>query len=429
MIRGLVTSGLLTAAALVWALAGNGGPALVALGPELRLGLYTVAILLAWRFQRSRVMSATILLALLDFALDPLAVSGPAPQGFVALAGILSLAYVVLLAYSRDHGLLSPAGLLHAFAPAALMGLLVLARTYEAAGLTALVEWSPAAPGAEGAAGEGLSLLDRAARQGRILADDLMGLVPGRMSPALGVAAGASGLLLLLSFWSRGGPVQRGLFWAAVSVGAALAFGSGSADASLMLLAGGLILGISVVELSYALAYKDDLTGLPSRRALRRKLKELKPPFTLAMVDVDHFKRINDRHGHDVGDQALRLVAARLEAKVGTSKVFRYGGEEFALVIPGRDRMAAESILEGARKGVEESRFRMRGRTRTGNPEKGRSRRGNPRFKKMPPQTLSVTVSIGAADSAKSGEPQRVLKMADRALYKAKERGRNRVVL
>jgi PleD family two-component response regulator len=155
----------------------------------------------------------------------------------------------------------------------------------------------------------------------------------------------------------------------------------------------------------------------------------LKPPFTLAMVDVDHIKRINDRHGHDVGDQALRLVAARLEAKVGTSKVFRYGGEEFALVIPGRDRMAAESILEGARKGVEESRFRMRGRTRTGNPEKGRSRRGNPRFKKMPPQTLSVTVSIGAADSAKSGEPQRVLKMADRALYKAKERGRNRVVL
>ena len=91
--------------------------------------------------------------------------------------------------------------------------------------------------------------------------------------------------------------------------------------------------------------------------------------------------------------------------------------------------MASEQILEAARKGVEESRFRIRGRTRTVSPEKGRSRRGNPRFKRMPPETLSVTVSIGAADSAKSGDAPRVLKMAGHALDKARERGQNRTVL
>src|SRR5439155_477780 len=80
---------------------------------------------------------------------------------------------------------------------------------------------------------------------------------------------------------------------------------------------GALILIVAVVEASYHMAYQDSLTGLPARRALNEALLRLGGHYTVAMLDVDHFKRINDHHGHDVGDQVLKMIAAKLAQLTG----------------------------------------------------------------------------------------------------------------
>src|SRR5207249_5245761 len=99
---------------------------------------------------------------------------------------------------------------------------------------------------------------------------------------------------------------------------------------------GALILIVAVVEASYHMAYQDSLTGLPARRALNEALLRLGGSYTVAMLDVDHFKRINDRHGHDVGDQVLKMIAAKLAQAGGGGNAYRYGGEEFAEIFAGR---------------------------------------------------------------------------------------------
>src|SRR5688500_20279314 len=87
----------------------------------------------------------------------------------------------------------------------------------------------------------------------------------------------------------------------------------------------------SVIEASYLMAYQDGLTGLPARRALTEALHQMNGKFTIAMVDVDHFKKLNDRYGHDVGDQVLRMLASRLAKVSNGGRAFRYGGEEFEI--------------------------------------------------------------------------------------------------
>jgi PleD family two-component response regulator len=144
------------------------------------------------------------------------------------------------------------------------------------------------------------------------------------------------------------------------------------------------------------------------------------------MVDVDHFKQLNDRHGHDVGDEVLKMVAARLARIRGGSTVFRYGGEEFCIVFPRKSLNRCRPLLEAARAEVEDYQMSLRDKSkRPQSPKEGRLRRGG-RGKN---QTISVTVSIGAAErNTRLTEPGQVLKAADAALYKAKQRGRNRVV-
>src|SRR5258708_6206366 len=102
-------------------------------------------------------------------------------------------------------------------------------------------------------------------------------------------------------------------------------------------------LASSIVENSYSLAYQDELTGLASRRAFNDALLRLKAPYTIAAVDIDHFKRINDTFGHDTGDQVLRLVASRLARVSGGGEPFRVGGEEFTILFPGR---AAKDVTD-----------------------------------------------------------------------------------
>jgi len=164
------------------------------------------------------------------------------------------------------------------------------------------------------------------------------------------------------------------------------------------------------------LAQRDELTRLLNRREFQRILGEewersvrFNRPFALVMVDIDHFKKINDTHGHQVGDEVLRHVASLLAGQVRTvDRVARYGGEEFALImIETDDKKAADHI-----------------------------RRLGVLLADLPCQvegkdlTVAVTLSAGVADSlGGASTAAELVESADKALYAAKKAGRNRIVL
>lgn len=188
--------------------------------------------------------------------------------------------------------------------------------------------------------------------------------------------------------------------------------------------AAGAILIVAVLQESYRMAFRDELTGLPGRRALQEALAALGPVYAIAMVDVDHFKQFNDTHGHDVGDQVLKLVAARLAGVQGGGRAFRYGGEEFAVLFPGATVAQALPQLESVRGAVEQYGMVMRDDDRRADDQPRSGRRAGPTLE----QLLSVTVSIGvAAPGRRARTSVEVMKAADEALYRAKQRGRNRV--
>jgi len=188
-----------------------------------------------------------------------------------------------------------------------------------------------------------------------------------------------------------------------------------------------LLLFIALLQDSYHMAYRDDLTGLPGRRALQEELLKLGSRYTIAMLDVDHFKRFNDRHGHDVGDQVLKLVAARMDQVRGGGKAFRYGGEEFTVLFAGKRAEQTLPHLENLRQAIADSAFQLRGKDRPKEKERKKSAAAAGK-RSTKRNTVSVTVSIGVAEREdRHPTPQQVMKRADQALYKAKEAGRNRV--
>ena len=211
--------------------------------------------------------------------------------------------------------------------------------------------------------------------------------------------------------------------WAVALIVVAMHPGLPGDGPALFLMAAGLVLTVGMVETSYVLAYQDELTGLPGRRALMQYLDEIQGRYALAMVDVDHFKKFNDRHGHDVGDQVLKLVAGKLDAAPGGARAYRYGGEEFTLIFPGRSREEAWPYLEAVRTSIEQARFTVRSWKRPMKKPDGKATK-----KPSKPKQLSVTASLGVADTtAKDPSPEGILKTADEALYRAKKKGRNQV--
>jgi len=188
--------------------------------------------------------------------------------------------------------------------------------------------------------------------------------------------------------------------------------------------AAGVVLIAALLQESHSLAFRDQLTGLPARRALEERMRSLGERYAIGMVDVDHFKKFNDTHGHDVGDQVLKLVAGRLAQVGGGGIAYRYGGEEFSVLFPGADIRDAERELEATRAAIETYRMAVRGADRPKAADQGAKRRGEGAAQKV----LSVTVSIGVAEpSDEYATPRAVLKAADEALYRAKKAGRNRV--
>ena len=190
----------------------------------------------------------------------------------------------------------------------------------------------------------------------------------------------------------------------------------------------GLLLTINLTISLLQIGYRDDLTQIGNRRALQQTAKTLRGPYSVAMVDADYFKKINDQFGHDLGDQALRVIASLLKQTAEGGKPFRYGGEEFCLLFKGKTQQEVLDALEACRQAI--ANYDMVVRDKQHRPKKlkeGETRRGASKRK----SNLRLTVSIGVAssdnaNSSNSTNPfEQVLKSADKALYRAKASGRN----
>lgn len=240
----------------------------------------------------------------------------------------------------------------------------------------------------------------------------------------LAVAAYASGAFLMtVRIVRRQSPVESAFLASLVAVAVTCNWLTAPNLPLSFITAAALALTISVLKDSYNMAYRDDLTGLPSRRALNELLSGLGRQYVIAMVDVDHFKRFNDTYGHDVGDQVLKMVAVKLMGVGGGGKAFRYGGEEFTIVFPRRQIAETVPHLEEMRKAIAGYQLRLRGADRPKNAQEGKRQRGE----REEGETVSVTVSIGASESTEMTKPAEVIKEADKALYRAKKMGRNRL--
>jgi diguanylate cyclase (GGDEF)-like protein len=255
---------------------------------------------------------------------------------------------------------------------------------------------------------------------GTIIPSSIPGHIP-LSQPALLAFAGAF-LVVSLRFGLYRDPIDSGFLWALVSTCFAVVLHGNGNFSEIYFGTAGLMLTISVIETSYGMAFRDELTGLPARRALNETLLKLGSTYTVAMLDIDFFKKFNDRYGHDVGDQVLRMVASQFAKVAGGGKPFRYGGEEFTVIFPGK--LVDETIpyLERLRKEVEASGFVIRSRKRP------RKKPEKPKKGKRPQKKVSVTISIGVAErNEKQSTPQQVIKAADKALYRAKKKGRNKI--
>lgn len=173
----------------------------------------------------------------------------------------------------------------------------------------------------------------------------------------------------------------------------------------------------AILQETWRMAYLDELTGLPGRRALSDKFRRMSGLYTVAMLDVDHFKKFNDNFGHDAGDAVLRMIAAKMSKAPGGGLPYRYGGEEFSLVFTGKDSRESARYLEALREEIASKSFIIRRASRRENEKPAAPVKNN---------SVTVTVSIGFADSAGSkASPWDVLKQSDKALYRAKGKGRN----
>jgi diguanylate cyclase (GGDEF)-like protein len=235
---------------------------------------------------------------------------------------------------------------------------------------------------------------------------------------------GAAFVAAVWRAWPKHTPLDIGLAAALAAFFIAAEWAGSPPVFAAFLCAAGAVVLLAFVQESHRLAFRDELTGLPARRALDEQLRALGPQYTIAMVDVDHFKKFNDTHGHDIGDQVLKLVAARLADVGGGGVAFRYGGEEFSVLFAGKSRKEALPYLENTRDAVERYRMAVRSDERPRQQDAGIRRRGDG----VPAKLLSVTVSMGAAEPEFERQPpSQVLKAADEALYRAKKGGRNRV--
>jgi diguanylate cyclase (GGDEF)-like protein len=366
-------------------------------------------ILLAWRFHSSRIFFAVSVLFLADGAIGLWGAGQlPVVQTVVGTAAVLVPLDFLLIAVMQERGFTA-----ESLTPVAL---LLFVEVVVVAVLCRIAESklpSPAHP--------------RHSPVAIVLPDYAL------------LIFAATGAVLLIRFLLLRKPVESALFWALWAFFLSMHYTTDPRLATLYSATAACILSTSIIESSYLLAYHDELTSLPSRRAFNDALLRLQEPYSIAMVDIDHFKKFNDTYGHDTGDQVLRLVALNLARVMGGGRAYRCGGEEFTILFPGKGIADVLAHLEQLREAIQSSEFRMRGTDRRQTPRgpDRRNQRASRRASKGQvirqlaldfPPSLSVTVSIGVASSGKkNSDPHIVLEAADKALYRAKANGRNRV--
>lgn len=353
-------------------------------------------LFLGWRFNRTRLLFALLLLTMADLLLRRFP-DGESRSLAIAAAEFLIPLNLAMISFFVERGLLSRPGLLRAGVITAQPLILYLGYLVNPVGVNSFLLGKPLP----------LAFLDR---------------LPLPQIPLVALLIG--GGILLLRFPRHPSAIDGAFLWALVAAIVPLATGMSGEALTLWFATAGLILTISLIESSHRMAYRDELTGLPSRRALNEELLKVGRTYTLAMVDIDHFKKVNDNYGHDIGDQVLKMVATRIEDVRGGGRPFRFGGEEFTVFFPNKSAREALPHLEELRESIEDHSFTLR---------------HNDRPKEKPDKTdkggagaderLKVTASIGVAERNDFNlTPAAVLKAADKALYLAKNQGRNRVV-
>jgi len=375
--------------------------------------LLVLAGVLGWRFGQLKL---ALLAAVLTTALHGAGSQDGSGLAVARLAALVLPVCTVLLAVCPERGLLTAWGVVR-----------VLAVVATVVALAAL-------PGVAYAAVDS------------VLPSGLLAPLMGECStfPRLGGGVTFAALVVLCVPRSTAGPVSGALL-AASLVAACLGLcalsphfpawagqwrelqrvAMGVAGLHLYFATAGVLLIYTVLELSYGSAFIYPLTRVPNRRAMEARLATLGSTYTIAMVDVDHFKRVNDRHGHDTGDQALRFIATRLRG-VGVGRVYRYGGEEFAIVVPRRRKEQVIPFLEAVREDVCGTPFYIRSQARPSRKPKGQKDDGKPAA--VPRRRIPLSVSVGVAACHRDKcSTEDIIAAADKALYRAKKKGRNRV--
>ena len=174
----------------------------------------------------------------------------------------------------------------------------------------------------------------------------------------------------------------------------------------------------ALIKDAYKMAYIDTLTQVPNRRALEDRFLHLGSHYFIAMVDIDFFKKFNDKFGHDIGDEVLKMIAKELSLIKNGGMVYRYGGEEFTIVFQTKQKEECIMALEEVRERIFRRGFVIRGKNRPAEAPKTVEKTSTTKKERL-------SVSIGMAKSLKGKLPHDIVKLADEALYKAKESGRN----
>ncbi len=359
-------------------------------------------LLLGWRFNRSRLIFALLVLAMADRALNWLVQGALEPNTpgrlIFNLTAVLLPLNLLFFSLIQERGIINGNGLRRL--------LFILAQPL----LTAFVFY------------DNWAVLNAWIEYPIIRHSLVSRYIVALHLPQIAVLVNLSVLLLIcIRYATKRGAVENGFIWALVTCWPALIAGPGPVS-TVYFTTAGLILVIAVIEASYVMAFRDELTGLPARRTLNEFLMTMGNRYAIAMLDIDFFKKFNDTYGHDVGDQVLRMVASKISGVNGGGKPFRYGGEEFTVVFPGKSRNEAVPYLEELRNVIQSSGFTIRSKKRP------RKKPDKPDSRKQSQKRVAVTISIGVADrNGQQTTAQEVVKAADKALYRAKKAGRNRV--
>jgi diguanylate cyclase (GGDEF)-like protein len=367
--------------------------------------VFIAGALLAWRFHSTRILFSAVVLLLGHHAMEFFAPpAAPGRIAFEAVALLIPLNFMVLTFFPERGSENRTLGWFLALLFFESVFVAVISRPGEP--VPGFLHWS--------------------------LIPDYHWRVPQPALLAFMIALGV--LLARLIQYHRA--TDSGMFWSLIATWLGLQAGGAGKTGSAYFAAAALVLAGSIIENSYSLAYQDELTGLASRRAFNDALLGLKHPYTIAAVDIDHFKRINDNFGHDTGDQVLKLVASRLARVTGGGESFRVGGEEFTILFPGRTAKDVTDHLELLRMNIESSSFKVRAAEERRKAPRDSDRRiaGVRKSRKPKPSSpetgagaVSMTVSIGIAESRPKLRPEEVVEQADQALYRAKQGGRNRI--